>query len=151
MTMPPLVMLAAGRKPRPRKAPIVRPKEIAIHMAVAKLLRDHARLEWRWTHVPNGELRDPRTAAKLKAMGVRRGWPDFILVSPAGLLHSLELKRLGETLSEDQQDFQSWCIVHGLPHSVAQSFEDALAVLDHWGALRIKLASVRCLSSNTIN
>ena len=141
MTTPPLLLLAAGRRPRPRKSLIVRPKGIAIHKAVAKLLRDHARPEWHWTHVPNGELRDTRTAAKLKQMGVRRGWPDFVLVSPTGLLHCLELKRFGETLSEDQQAFQSWCIIHGLPHSVARSFDDALAVLDHWGALRIKITA----------
>jgi len=143
MTTPPLLLLAEGRKPRLRRAPRVRPKEIATHMGVAKVLRDHARPEWRWTHVPNGELRDVRTAAKLKQMGVRRGWPDFILVSPRGLLHCLELKRLGEELSDDQEAFRAWCISHGAPHVVAWTFDEALAALDTWGVLRIDIAAMK--------
>jgi hypothetical protein len=49
---PPLLMLAQGSKPRPRKAPIFRPLEITLHMTVAKLLREHARPEWVWFHCP---------------------------------------------------------------------------------------------------
>jgi hypothetical protein len=140
---PPLLAICAGRKPRPRKAPQSRPKEISTHVAVAKVLLDHARPEWLWTHIASGELRDVRTAAKLKAMGVRRGWPDFILVPPAGQLHSLELKRIGEDLTDDQEAFQLHCIRHGWPHSVAYSLDDALAAFDHWGCLRIKIGGSR--------
>jgi hypothetical protein len=43
MTIPPLLVIAEGRKPRLRKAPLARPKEISLHMAVAALLRNHAR------------------------------------------------------------------------------------------------------------
>ncbi len=135
MTTPPLLLLAEGRKPRPRKAPTVTPKEIELHMAVAHLLRKHANPAWRWTHVPSGELRDVRVATKLKRMGTQRGWPDFILVSPAGKFHALELKRLGGRLSEDQEAFQVWAAAWGLPYSVAETMHDVLAVLDHWGAV----------------
>jgi hypothetical protein len=128
-------MIAAGRKPRLRKAEIPRPKEIGLHMAVAGLLRRFARPDWRWSHFPAGEHRDIRTAAKLKAMGVQRGWPDFVLFDPSGRLHGLELKRQGETLSEDQETFQEWAIGHGVPHSVSRSVDEALTVLDAWGAL----------------
>ena len=89
-SLPPLLMIAEGRKPRLRKAPVERSKEIALHMAVAKLLRQHARSDWQWTHIDNGEVRDPRTAAKLKQMGLRPGWPDFVLVPPTGRLHCLD-------------------------------------------------------------
>jgi hypothetical protein len=143
MSMPPLLMLCEGRKPRPRRAPKERPKEIALHMSVAKVLRDHARPEWRWTHFPAGELRDVRTAVKLRQMGVARGWPDIILVSPRGLLHCLELKRLGEALSEDQEQFRAWCIAHGVPHVVAYRLDEALAALDAWGVLRIETAAAK--------
>jgi hypothetical protein len=104
-------------------------------MQVAALLRKHAKPLWRWSHFPAGELRDVRTAAKLRAMGLRKGFPDFILVSPQGVFHGLELKRRGGVLSEAQKDFQTWAIARGVPHSVAQSIDDARAVLDHWGAL----------------
>ena len=69
---PPLLMIWEGRSPRSRKAPLARPKEIALHMAVAKVLRDHALGTWAWTHIPSGELRDKITAAKLKQMGAPR-------------------------------------------------------------------------------
>ena len=140
MMVPPLLMLAEGRRPRPRKTAVPRPKEIELHMAVADLLRRFARQDWRWSHFPAGEHRDVRTAAKLKAMGVQRGWPDFTLFDPTGRLHALELKREGESLSEDQESFQEWAISHGVPHSVSRSVDEALAVLDAWGTLRIKIA-----------
>jgi hypothetical protein len=67
------------------------------------------------------------------------GWPDLILFDPSGKLHALELKRLGEVLTDEQSDFQTWCIARGVPHSVSRSVDQALEVLDAWGALRIKI------------
>jgi hypothetical protein len=138
--LPPLLMIADGRKPRLRKAVVPRPLELQLHMAVADVLRRYAKPDWRWSHFPSGEHRDVRTAAKLKAMGVQRGWPDFVLLDPSGRLHALELKRQGETLSDDQEAFQEWAIARGVPHSVVRSVDEALAVLDAWGALRIKIS-----------
>jgi hypothetical protein len=49
-----------------------------------------------WLHaIPNGGLREPRTAALLKAMGAKRGVPDIFLPVPIGPWHGLyiELKR----------------------------------------------------------
>jgi VRR-NUC domain len=132
---PPLLMLAEGRRPRARKAAKFRPKEIAVHMAVADLLRRLARPEWKWSHFPAGEHRDIRTAAKLKAMGVQRGWPDFILISPTGKLHALELKRVGQSLTPEQQCFQEWCDKQAVPHAVARTILDAMRFLSAWGAL----------------
>jgi len=136
---PPLLALAAGRRVRPRKPTAPRPKELAFHMAVADLLRRFASPDWLWSHYPSGEHRDVRTAAKLKAVGVHRGWPDIILFNPSGKLHALELKRLGESLSDDQQDFQSWAIAHDIPHSVSRPVDEAMAALGGWGALRVKI------------
>jgi VRR-NUC domain len=141
--IPPLLLLAQGRKPRPRRAPRARPKESTLHCAVAKLLRDHALPDWVWFHVPNGELRDARTGARLKAMGVRPGVPDFALVSPYGSVRFLELKRAGETLSDPQEDFRIHCIRQGIPHAIAYTLEEALTALDHWGCLRVKIGGVR--------
>ena len=138
-SLPPLLALAAGGRVRPRKATVPRPKEIALHMSVADLLRRFARPDWRWSHFPSGELRDIKTASKLRAMGLARGWPDFVLIDPSGRLHALELKRQGETLADDQEAFQEWCIAHGVPHSVTRSVDEALTVLNAWGALRIEV------------
>ena len=136
-------MIAEGRRPRARKAPLARPKEIVLHMGIAKLLRDHAMPSWQWCHIPNGELRSKITAAKLKRMGAKSGWPDFVLIPPAGQLHCLELKRQGETLSDSQEAFQLWCVRSGVPYSVAFSIDEALAVLDFWACLRIKIGGAR--------
>jgi hypothetical protein len=111
------------------------PKELKLHIAVADRLKADASPDWRWTHFPAGEERDKRHAAKLKAMGLQRGWPDFILVSPGGRLHALELKRRGETLSEDQEAFAEWCVGQGVPFACANALPDALACLSEWGVL----------------
>jgi hypothetical protein len=85
------------------------------------------------------EARDIRTAAKLKSMGLRRGWPDFVLVPPTGQLHALELKRQGEAPSDEQADFRSWCIRHGVPHVVARTLDEVLTAFDAWGCLATKI------------
>jgi len=143
MTELPLLMIAAGRKPRLRRAPTSRPKELTLHLSVGKLLRDHARPDWQWCHIPSGELRDKRTAAKLKAMGTRPGWPDFILIPPIGQLHALELKRVGEWLSDEQETFRLWCITHGIPHCVAYTIDEVLTVFATWNCLSIDPALLR--------
>lgn len=78
----------------------------------------------------------------MKAMGLQPGWPDFVLIDPVGVMHALELKRIGEKLTDDQEAFQAWCVEHGVPHAVARTSDDALKVLIRWGALRIKLAAM---------
>jgi len=135
MTMPPLLMIAEGRKPRPRKAPISRPREIELHRRTAATLRKLARPDWQWWHTPNGERRDGRTAAKLKAMGVRPGVPDFMLIGPDGAARLLELKREGEALSDAQLGFKLWAIRHGVAYVVAENFSHVMTALQTWGAV----------------
>jgi hypothetical protein len=137
---PPLIALAEGRRARPRRAPVVREKELVLHLSVARLLRAAACPEWRWSHFPAGEARDVRTGARLKAMGLQRGWPDFLLISPVGRVHFLELKRLGEGLTEDQADLKLWAARHGVAFVIADSMDQVLVALDAWGALRLKIA-----------
>src|ERR1019366_9945897 len=125
-------MLSEGRRPRARRAPAVRPREYKLQTAVADILRAHALPEWRWSHFPAGEWRGLITGARLKRMGLMRGWPDIQLLSPIGRFYGLELKREGESLTEDQEAFQLWAIQKSVPYSVAYSIDDALAVLDAW-------------------
>jgi hypothetical protein len=143
VSLPPLLMIASGGKPRPRKAPAVRPRECKLQCDVADVLRAHCLPEWRFTHFPAGERRDVITGARLKRYGLQRGWPDVVLISPAGVFHGLELKRPGETLTDDQAEFQIWCVRHGIPYSVAYSLDQALAFLDALGCLRIKIGGAR--------
>jgi len=61
-------------------------------------------------------------------------------VPPVGQLHCLELKRKGEALSEEQDNFRIWCFRSGVPHVVAYSLDEVLIAFDAWGCLSIKIA-----------
>jgi hypothetical protein len=138
---PPLLVLAAGGKPRIRKFRAPTPEESKLQIDVADLLRAHCLPDWRWTHIGHGGLRDIVTAARMKQFGLQRGWPDILLISPQALPHFLELKRLGEELSEEQEELRRWCLHVGVPHAVTWSMDRVLATFDAWGCLRIKIAS----------
>lgn len=61
--------------------------------------------ELRWLFaVPNGELRDKRLAAKLKASGVKAGVSDYVLPAARRGFHGLflELKRIKGRTSPEQ-------------------------------------------------
>lgn len=70
--------------------------------------------------VPNGGLRNPRVAARLKAEGVKAGAPDLLLAEPRGpyVGMAIEMKRVGfGKLRRNQKDFldrlaaRGWCVV----------------------------------------
>lgn len=109
------------------------PKEHAIHVAVAQHLRQRAP-GLVWWHTPSGELRDKRTAAKLKAMGTTPGIPDLCLIIN-GRLHLLELKReRGGSLSADQKVMHQRLRAAGAIVETARGLDAALAILSAWGA-----------------
>jgi hypothetical protein len=135
VTAPPLLVIAAGRRARPRKAPAPKQSELHLHIAIADVLRRFCRPDWRWWHTPNGEQRDVRVAAKLKAMGVKPGIADLLLLASDGRLHCLELKTANGRLSEAQEDFRVFCIKSGIPFVVARRVEDALLAFELWGCL----------------
>jgi hypothetical protein len=138
IALPPLLALSQGRKVQARRAPVVRPKEIKLQVDVANLLRAHCLQGWRWTYI-NRKAKDAREGAIFKKMGLAPGWPDFELISPLGLPHFLELKRLGEEIEDgsDQDDFRMWCVVHGIPHCVAWTIDHVLAAFESWRCLRV--------------
>lgn len=116
------------------------PKERAVHIAIADLLRVGAAPGWLWTHFPSGELRTEKTGALLKRMGVQAGWSDFLLVSPAGELHVLELKRRGSKPSEAQEQFLAEVGSRPRCHAAwTDHYEGAVEVLKMWGAISQKV------------
>ena len=133
---PPLLLLAEGRRARPRAHLVGRPREMVLHLAVVDVLTKLGDPKWRWTHFPAGEARDIRTGARLKRMGLKPGWFDIILVAPGGRFHALELKRDGEELTEAQSAFQLWAVANGVRTAVVCSFDEAFATLSGWGAIR---------------
>jgi hypothetical protein len=123
---------------RPLRKPPPAP-EFALQCLVADILRRWIKPGWRFTHIASGEYRSKATAGRLKRMGVIPGWPDLILLSPAALAHFLELKRRGEKLSEDQDEFAEYALAHGYPFEWTDNFDKALAILKGWGALRTEV------------
>lgn len=119
-----------------RRAPVRH--EDPIHKSIVDLFQaviDPA--EVLWFHVPNGELRDKATAAKLKAMGVLPGVGDFGLswVCPARHLLRIgwiEAKALRGPMSSDQETFRDRVTRLGHFYRVARSVEEALAILAAW-------------------
>ena len=115
--------------------------EFRTHCAIAGSLRMGAHPGWLWTHFPAGEKRDPAAGARLKRMGLKPGWADFLLVDPNGRHHWLELKRGRAPLTEAQHAFAVAMLERGVPYKAARSFEEAIAQLREWGAIRLRVAA----------
>lgn len=105
------------------------PTEDDFQIAVAKRLDAALPEGTLWWHTPNGGKRSKGVAGKLKAMGVKPGVPD-VLILHAGLLYCIELKQPGNSPSPQQRDFHAALKSQGVPIAVAQSLaevEEAVA------------------------
>src|SRR5262245_22745450 len=119
-------------------------KEIHLHIQLVAILRHCVRPDVLWRHVPNGEHRDKRTAAKLKAMGVLAGAADLEFhwqeVDNSGhkcrrVLH-LELKRGNASLSESQVAYALAVRLLGDDYHVASTVDTAIQILGERGLIR---------------
>ncbi len=101
---------------------------------------------WRVVHVPNGGTTGGHKAKIVggirKAMGVREGFPDLMLVGP-GRCVAIELKaagRRGKVLSEAQEEWRDWFKHVGLPWFLARSIDDVIAACQDAGVpLRVRV------------
>jgi hypothetical protein len=75
--------------------------ENQIQQQLTRLLESYCRPDVTWFAVPNGEWRFPKTAARLKAQGVRPGAPDLVLVID-GKFYGVEVKSEKGRSSEAQ-------------------------------------------------
>lgn len=131
-------LVSKSCKRKSRSAPMLPPPlEITgLHIPLVAFLNRFLAEGWEFTHPATGEHRDKRTAAKLKAMGAKSGWPDLILISPIGLFHGLEFKRRGTgRLSPEQRAFHERAQARGWPIATVHTIEVAVAVLSKWGCL----------------
>ena len=137
-------------------------RESAFHIQLVSMLRWCLRPDVIMRHVPNGEHRDPRTAAKLKAMGVLAGaadlefhWcemplrrvpfqiepsrfppePDRNAPKVRRMLH-LELKLPGRKQSEAQAGYALAMKLFGDEYHVVRSIDEAIGILGERGLLR---------------
>jgi hypothetical protein len=131
--------LFKGKRQKGEKAPLAH--EFKTHVAVADALAVGLNEGWLYTHFPAGELRSKLTAARLKRMGTKPGWPDFLLVDSTGTFHCLELKRGNSPLSDAQLRFRDEMFQRDVPYEVARSFQEAIDILRLWGAIRLTVSA----------
>lgn len=110
----------------------IKPKVPTEHDDQKALVRwfdlQYPQLRGRLAACPNGGQRNPIVAAKLKAEGVRAGYPDLNLLTPrhgfAGLF--IELKRVkGGSLSTEQASWLQWLSDQGFMAVVCKGFDAA--------------------------
>lgn len=102
---------------------------------VVKLLNSFARPDICWFAVPNGELRNWKVGAQLKAAGLRAGAADLLFLID-GRCHAVELKTEIGTLKKKQIEFQEdWQRAGGFFH-VAFGLDQAIGILRGISAFR---------------
>jgi hypothetical protein len=111
--------------------------ELDIHRAIVKLLNATKRQSVTFWHTPNGELRDPRTAGKLKTMGVLPGVSDLIIMDGRGCFFAMEVKKPGEHTTMAQRHFLNAFRATGGKTAVVDSVKDAEFCFVFWNITRI--------------
>ena len=122
-------------------------KEHQVQIQLVSMLKWCLKPTVTFFHVPNGELRDKRSAAKLKAMGVLPGVSDLVFLwkqywedlegshtAPAILF--LELKLPGKAATDEQVAFGLAVRLCGAEFAVARSIEAAIKELGRRGLIR---------------
>ena len=121
-----------------RKVQAPDPRESQIQISLIARLKLQARKDCIYFHIPNGELRDKRAAAKLKAMGELPGVPDLEFIWPDDgrvKVLFLELKRRKGRLDDNQLAFSLLAGAVGCYFESADNIDDAVAILKHHGIL----------------
>lgn len=103
--------------------------EQQLHKAVAQFLDRALPEKYRWSTFPSGGGGRVR-GAQLRAMGLKSGWPDILILCPDGKWCSIELKAEKGRLSEAQERFAEWA---GPTLQVCRSIEQVESALRWWG------------------
>lgn len=139
-------MNATAKAPPFRLQACVAP-ELDLHAATAEALDILLKPPAMWTTFPAGHIPlPPEAAAKLARLGLKRGWPDVLVLHER--LYGIELKRQGGALSrtrtvrtqrggmrvlEGQVDVFPKLVAAGMRIAVCSSVEGVLAALAGWG------------------
>jgi hypothetical protein len=74
-------------------------------------------------------------AMRLKAMGVRAGVADLVIMGYGGQACFLEIKTESGRLSESQKTFRDLCQKRGWPWGIARSVEEAIEQCRTWSII----------------
>lgn len=102
--------------------------EAAFHRSVAEYLDRALRLPVIWTTIPVGGGGRVR-GALLKAMGLKRGWPDIIVLAPGPKVIGIELKTEKGKLSGWQQGLRDCFNTCQASYAVARTLEHVEVIL----------------------
>jgi hypothetical protein len=108
--------------------------ESTIQRELWKLIEAYKLPGTRIFHVANGEWRSPRTAKRLKEMGVLPGVPDFCFIAE-NKVGFLEMKTEKGSLSDVQLDFMGAVAFHGVVVDVAHSVIEGARILQQRGVI----------------
>ena len=117
--------------------------ENIIHKKIVQLLDTYGRKDMRFFHVANERVCSPRQGRQFKALGVKAGVPDLILVLATGEVRWMEVKRKDGRLSDAQKEWHEFLNQNGQRAVVVYSFEEAVEILTMWGCFRgdLKIAA----------
>ena len=83
-------------------------------------------------HSPNGGARDIREGVKFKRMGVRAGFPDFIIFLGHGHVGFVEMKSATGQLSPVQKDWRDFLIAQGHRWALCRSLDEFRRTITVW-------------------
>lgn len=91
----------------------------------------YCRLSLNLHHSPNGGKRNLIEAAKFKAMGTRRGFPDIVLLYPSKGYHALfiELKTEKGRQSPSQREWQKNIEQYNYKYAICRSLDDFIKTI----------------------
>ena len=87
-----------------------------------------------WFHCPNGGHRNVAEAAKLKAMGVKAGIPDILILEPRKFCYgfAIELKVGKNKCTDRQKEMQRHFIAHNWNVLVSYSLDEVIFEIDKY-------------------
>jgi hypothetical protein len=129
-----------------RSVRALEPSELQLQISLVQWCRWKLRPDVLMWHTPNGEERDKRVAAKLKAMGVLPGIADLTFMwreEFGDFQHRLrvlflELKARGRKLNDAQLNFSMRAISCGALFQVADNIDDAMRIIEDYGLTKPK-------------
>ena len=124
------------RSIRRKKVPVVfEASEDIIHVSILDYLDwnlpKHSTMAW---HSANGGKRNVGTGRKMKALGVRAGFPDLAFLCD-GKLYTLEVKTSTGKQRQTQEAWEKYITDAGGFYAIVRSIDETEAALKKWGIL----------------
>lgn len=87
-----------------------------------------------YCHIANEGLRSERTGARLKKIGLKRGFPDLAIFKACGKYHGLfiEMKSLRGTATKEQREWIVKLNTDGYYAKICRGFDEARKVIDSY-------------------